>query len=182
MAHEVFGVAPTINAANYVYFLALQKVEVIQVYQIVPFSPKWRCPECIHQRANQSPSWSSRGDWLVLRKGMDIYWRDHLQCPTEEEYKQMISDSMACSIWSRTETGGLLRLSIGLMQAFSDNHTDFIPLLVGIISVIYIRIELESSIRFEMIMSIYAMRITQKRSVSLRILLRERYLFWLFLP
>ena len=41
------------------------------------------------------------------------------------------------------------------MQAFSDNHTDFIPLLVGIISVIYIRIELESSIRFEMIMSIY---------------------------
>ena len=40
VAHEVFGVAPTINAANYVYFLALQKVEVIQVYQIVPFSPK----------------------------------------------------------------------------------------------------------------------------------------------
>lgn len=25
---------------------------------------------------------------------MDIYWRDHLQCPTEEEYKQMISESL----------------------------------------------------------------------------------------
>ena len=24
---------------------------------------------------------------------MDIYWRDHLVCPSEAEYKQMISDS-----------------------------------------------------------------------------------------
>lgn len=28
MAHEVFGVASTINTANFVYFLALQKVGV----------------------------------------------------------------------------------------------------------------------------------------------------------
>ena len=62
------------------------------------------------------------------------------------------------------------------MQAFSDNRTDFVPLLVDIIGVIYSRIELESSTRSEMIMSTYAMRITQKRNVSLKILLRERYL------
>ncbi len=26
-------------------------------------------------------------------QGMDIYWRDTYQCPTEEEYKQMVINS-----------------------------------------------------------------------------------------
>ena len=40
VAHEVFGIAPTINAANYVYFLALQKVLVIRGFEIVSFAPE----------------------------------------------------------------------------------------------------------------------------------------------
>ena len=32
---------------------------------------------------------------FLTEQGMDIYWRDNLQCPSEEEYKQMISDSIS---------------------------------------------------------------------------------------
>ncbi|KAK8818607.1 hypothetical protein WA538_003918, partial [Blastocystis sp. DL] len=100
VAHEVFGVASTINAANYVYFLALEKCRSLHNDDALDVFIR----ELISLHHGQ---------------GMDIYWRDHLICPSEDEYKQMISD----------KTGGLLRLSIGLMQAFSDNHQDYTHLL-----------------------------------------------------
>jgi geranylgeranyl diphosphate synthase type 3 len=42
-------------------------------------------------------------------QGMDLYWRDHLTCPTEQEYLEMVSN----------KTGGLFRLAIRIMQAES---------------------------------------------------------------
>ena len=66
---------------------------------------------------------------------MDIFWRDNLECPSEEDYKQMISDSRCSFYCEFVETGGLLRLSIGLMQAFSSNKTDYSHLLVSSIAV-----------------------------------------------
>jgi hypothetical protein len=42
-----------------------------------------------------------------LVQGMDIHWRDTGQCPTLEQYEDMV-----CK-----KTGGLFRLSVGLMQA-----------------------------------------------------------------
>ena len=42
-----------------------------------------------------------------------------MACPTEDQYKAMVLD----------KTGGLFRLAVGLMQAFSDNRTDFGPLV-----------------------------------------------------
>jgi len=58
---------------------------------------------------------------LNLHRGQahDILWRDSNSCPTEEQYKDMVLD----------KTGGLFRLAVGLMQAFSDNKTEFQPLL-----------------------------------------------------
>jgi geranylgeranyl pyrophosphate synthase len=41
---------------------------------------------------------------------MDLYWRDSLTCPTEEEYLDMVAN----------KTGGLFRLAIKLIQLESD--------------------------------------------------------------
>jgi geranylgeranyl diphosphate synthase, type III len=52
-------------------------------------------------------------------QGYDIMWRDQCKCPTEEEYRGMVLN----------KTGGLFRLSVGLLQAFSENKTDYTKLL-----------------------------------------------------
>jgi geranylgeranyl diphosphate synthase, type III len=43
---------------------------------------------------------------------MDLFWRDSLTCPTEEEYVEMVNN----------KTGGLLRLAVKLMQACSPSN------------------------------------------------------------
>jgi len=42
---------------------------------------------------------------------MDLFWRDSLTCPTEEEYVEMVNN----------KTGGLLRLAVKLMQTCSSS-------------------------------------------------------------
>src|SRR6202043_1530433 len=71
-------------------------------------------------------------------QGMDLFWRDSLTCPTEEEYVEMVNN----------KTGGLLRLAVKLMQACSSSdmysplpyikltfYSDYVPLvnLIGIL-------------------------------------------------
>jgi geranylgeranyl diphosphate synthase type 3 len=65
-------------------------------------------------------------------QGFDIFWRDHQICPTEEEYKKMVLDStrtlllslltqsLTAYLWA--ETGGLFRLAVKLIQAFSKDE------------------------------------------------------------
>ncbi|XP_026322482.1 geranylgeranyl pyrophosphate synthase [Hyposmocoma kahamanoa] len=48
-------------------------------------------------------------------QGMEIYWRDNFQCPSEEEYREM----------TIKKTGGLFMLAIRLMQLFSENKSNF---------------------------------------------------------
>ena len=50
-------------------------------------------------------------------QGMDLFWRDTLTTPTEEEYLQMISN----------KTGGLFRLMIRLMMTQSRTGIDLVP-------------------------------------------------------
>lgn len=59
---------------------------------------------------------------------MDLFWRDTLTCPTEEDYLEMVSNSMSSHIPKQSsttnlsvETGGLFRLAIKLMQAESSS-------------------------------------------------------------
>lgn len=56
---------------------------------------------------------------------MDIFWRETLTTPTEDEYLLMISN----------KTGGLFRLAVRLMQAVSNFCMDLVPLvdLLGLI-------------------------------------------------
>lgn len=100
VAHSIYGIPTTINTANYVYFLAL---------------------EATFQLGSHEATKVFVDEMLLLHRGqgMDIYWRDNCECPTEEQYLEMVLN----------KTGGLFRLSVGLMQAFSEFKTDLNPLL-----------------------------------------------------
>ena len=101
VAHAIYGLSTTLNCANYVYFMALQQCNELRNSKAMDIYVK---------------------EMLNLHKGQgyDIYWREHTLCPTEEQYKQMVMN----------KTGGLFRLSVGLMQAFSEDcQLDFTTLL-----------------------------------------------------
>jgi geranylgeranyl diphosphate synthase type 3 len=100
VAHNIFGTAQTINSANYVYFLALQEVQ------------KLNNPTAIDIFVQELLN-------LHRGQGMDLFWRDTLTCPTEEEYLEMVGN----------KTGGLFRLAIKLMQAESTTGIDCVSLV-----------------------------------------------------
>ena len=107
VAHDIFGQAQTINSANYMYFLAQQ--DLMQLPH-----PNAICKIYNEELLN-----------LHLGQGMDLFWRDSFQAPTEEEYLSMISN----------KTGGLFRLIVRLMQELSHNKIDLVPLanLLGLV-------------------------------------------------
>ncbi|GKT46898.1 geranylgeranyl pyrophosphate synthase atmG [Colletotrichum spaethianum] len=107
VSHSIFGVAQTINAANYAFFLAQQEI------------PKLGDPRAFEIFTEELLN-------LHQGQGMDIYWRDASICPTEEEYFQMVSN----------KTGGLFRLAVRLMQLASTSDRDYVP-LVNVLGLIF---------------------------------------------
>ncbi|KAJ6070377.1 terpene cyclase [Penicillium canescens] len=107
VAHSIFGIAQTINSANYTYFRA-QK-EVLELGK--PKAVEIFTEELLRLHRGQ---------------GMDLYWRDSLICPTEEEYLDMVAN----------KTGGLFRLAIKLIQLESDSDQDCV-LLVDLLGIIF---------------------------------------------
>lgn len=108
VAHHIFGVAQTINSANYIYFAALQELLRLGNQQVVATFAE----ELVNLHRGQ---------------GMDLFWRDTLTCPSEDDYLEMVGN----------KTGGLFRLGIKLMQAESpvSPPLDCVPLvnLIGLI-------------------------------------------------
>eukprot|EP00048_Salpingoeca_helianthica_P002310 m.56289 g.56289 ORF g.56289 m.56289 type:complete len:292 (-) comp12027_c0_seq1:220-1095(-) len=100
VAHNVFGVAQTINSANYVYFLSMQKITALGE------------PRAVQAFTEQLIE-------LHRGQGMDIYWRDAVKCPSEQAYREMVL----------RKTGGLFRLAIRLMQVYSTCSADVYALL-----------------------------------------------------
>ena len=92
VAHSIFGTAQTINSANYVYFIALQELQ------------KLKNPKAINIYTEELLN-------LHRGQGMDLFWRDTLTCPSEDDYLEMVGN----------KTGGLFRLAVKLMQAESKN-------------------------------------------------------------
>ncbi|KAJ5938018.1 Terpenoid synthase [Penicillium verhagenii] len=107
VAHNIFGTAQTINSANYVYFLALQEVQ------------KLNNPTAINIFVAELLN-------LHRGQGMDLFWRDTLNCPTEDEYLEMVGN----------KTGGLFRLAVKLMQAESATGKDCVS-LVNVLGLIF---------------------------------------------
>lgn len=98
VAHSIFGTAQTINSANYVYFGALQ--ELLKLCN----------PRAIQIYTDELCN-------LHRGQGMDLFWRDTLTCPTEEDYLEMVGN----------KTGGLFRLAVKLMQAESSSNMFVTP-------------------------------------------------------
>jgi geranylgeranyl pyrophosphate synthase len=100
VAHSIFGVAQTFNSGNYVYFLALREIQ------------KLNSPRAIDIYVNALIQ-------LHRGQGMDVFWRDSLICPTEEEYLDMVAN----------KTGALFCLAIDLLQLGSTVQVDLNPLV-----------------------------------------------------
>ncbi|KAG8526718.1 uncharacterized protein KY384_008147 [Bacidia gigantensis] len=112
VAHSIFGTAQTINSANYVYFAALQELVKLGNPKVIKIYTDELCN-------------------LHRGQGMDLFWRDTLTCPTEQDYLEMVGN----------KTGGLFRLAVLLMQAESQSenfngllrlthfYRDYIPLV-----------------------------------------------------
>ncbi|KAL0479849.1 geranylgeranyl diphosphate synthase, type III [Acrasis kona] len=94
--HLMYGVPATINSANYIYFEALKDTQKLE---------------------NSRATTVFVDELLNLHKGqaLDIDWRDNFKCPTESEYIEMV----------KNKTGGLFRLSVGIMQSVSANTIDY---------------------------------------------------------
>ncbi|KAM7195431.1 geranylgeranyl pyrophosphate synthase [Naviculisporaceae sp. PSN 640] len=107
VAHSIYGIPQTINSSNYIYFCALQELQKLKN----PKAASIFTEELINLHRGQ---------------GMDLFWRDTLTCPTEDEYLEMVSN----------KTGGLFRLGIKLMQAESRSLIDCVP-LVNIMGMIF---------------------------------------------
>ncbi|MCJ1306832.1 geranylgeranyl pyrophosphate synthetase [Agyrium rufum] len=106
VAHSLFGVAQTLNSANYVYFLALHELLKLENPKAITIFTEELCN-------------------LHRGQGMDLFWRDTLTCPTEDDYLEMVGN----------KTGGLFRLAVQLMQAESNSGKDCTSLvnLIGLI-------------------------------------------------
>lgn len=109
VAHNVFGTAQTINSANYVYFCALKELAILNNPAVIQIYTE----ELVNLHRGQ---------------GMDLFWRDTLTCPSEDDYLEMVGN----------KTGGLFRLAIKLMCAESPSHNahpdpfqrnDYVPLV-----------------------------------------------------
>lgn len=110
VAHHIFGVPQTINAANYACYLALDELQRLD-----------DCPRAVALFADELVN-------LHRGQGMDLFWRDTLTCPSEDDYLEMVGN----------KTGGLFRLGIKLMQAQSRAcpAIDCVP-LVNLVGLIY---------------------------------------------
>ncbi|EPS35036.1 hypothetical protein PDE_10001 [Penicillium oxalicum 114-2] len=106
VAHSLFGIPQTINSANNAYFEAQNELHKLNDPRAVQIFTE----ELLRLHRGQ---------------GMDLYWRDSMICPSEEEYLDMVAD----------KTGGLFRLAIKLMQCSSFSTYDYVPLvdLMGVI-------------------------------------------------
>lgn len=109
VAHNIFGTAQAINSANYVYFLAMDELRKLE------------------RRDEAMEIFISELLNLHRGQGMDLYWRDTLTCPSEDDYLEMVQN----------KTGGLFRLAVKLMQIESPERAriDCVPVvnLMGLI-------------------------------------------------
>ncbi|KAI9472294.1 MAG: geranylgeranyl pyrophosphate synthase [Benjaminiella poitrasii] len=120
-AHHIYGIPQTINCANYVYFLALAEISklnkpsMISIYTGKHFIHARTIMDLLHLRFIIIDELIN----LHRGQGMELFWRDTMTCPTEQEFLDMVND----------KTGGLLRLAVKLMQEASQSKIDYTGLV-----------------------------------------------------
>ncbi|KAK7460592.1 geranylgeranyl pyrophosphate synthetase [Stygiomarasmius scandens] len=97
-AHVKYGIPLTINSANYVFFIAMTKINALAVefgastdYMVSIF-----CEEMLELHRGQ---------------GLELWWRQNAVCPTVDEYLLMAERIF------NAETGALLRMSARLLMS-----------------------------------------------------------------
>ncbi|KAI9751443.1 MAG: geranylgeranyl pyrophosphate synthetase [Candelina submexicana] len=111
VAHSIFGTAQTINSANYVYFVALQELQKLKNPRAIDIYTE----ELINLHRGQ---------------GMDLFWRDTLTCPSEDDYLEMQQARLSLILSSGKppeNPKSLIPLSL--------TYRDYVPLvnLIGLI-------------------------------------------------
>ncbi|OCH93464.1 terpenoid synthase, partial [Obba rivulosa] len=121
VSHKIYGIPQTINAANYVYFLAYQ-----ELFRLRSESNVWADNGREGKTRLIPPTELDRlvtAELLSLHRGqgLELLWRDSLSCPTEEEYIAMVNN----------KTGGLFRVAVKLMMACATTNVDvdYLPLV-----------------------------------------------------
>ncbi|KAI9143072.1 geranylgeranyl pyrophosphate synthase [Paraphysoderma sedebokerense] len=94
VSYKIYGIAQTINSANYVYFLALKEVQKLRL-------ANGESGKAVEIFADELIN-AHRG------QGIEIFWRENLVCPNEEQYLEMVGN----------KTSALLRLGIALMVEY----------------------------------------------------------------
>jgi geranylgeranyl diphosphate synthase type 3 len=74
VAHSIYGVASTINAAKYLLLKGLTRLRSFNHPDVITV-----CKEQVLE--------------TYYGQGLEIFWRDNYTCPSLEEYKQMIKRS-----------------------------------------------------------------------------------------
>ncbi|CCF32910.1 geranylgeranyl pyrophosphate synthase [Colletotrichum higginsianum] len=92
-AHTIYGTAQCINAANYMVVMVLVEIQ------------KLRSPRKLDILSEELEN-------LFLGQSEDLFWKYQVECPTTEEYMEMIEN----------KTGGLFRLCVRLLQAESTRN------------------------------------------------------------
>lgn len=125
VAHKIYGIPQTINSANYAYFLAYQQLFALRKdagAQTERLDRPKRLMDDIELDRIVTEELLS----LHRGQGLELLWRDSLQCPTEEEYIAMVNN----------KTGGLFRVAVKLMMACATENfdVDYVPLvnLIGV--------------------------------------------------
>jgi len=121
VAHKMYGIPQTVNAANYVYFLAYKELAKLRREEEVASIVGARPLDLVVTE-----------ELLNLHRGQgsEIFWRDMLQCPTEEEYISMVNNSASLTLcrldtnFKRAETGSLFRMGVRLMMAHATKNRD----------------------------------------------------------
>ncbi|CAL7939531.1 unnamed protein product [Xylocopa violacea] len=102
-AHNVYGIASTLNTVLYIMTIGLKRVM-----------------ELNHPEAAQI--YAEQVKHFCAGQGTEIYWRDNYICPSEAAYKRMAIRKMSA----------LVTMMWKLMQLFSDNEMD-VTNLIGIL-------------------------------------------------
>ncbi|EPQ52777.1 terpenoid synthase [Gloeophyllum trabeum ATCC 11539] len=92
VAHKIYGIPQVINTANYVYFQAFAELS-----RIKSSDPSTDLNSIVIEELLN----------LHRGQGLDLLWRDALECPSERDYILMVNN----------KTGGLFQLAIRLMMA-----------------------------------------------------------------
>ncbi|XP_070156205.1 terpene synthase-like [Polyergus mexicanus] len=94
VAHSVYGIASSLNAAISIFFIALERI-----VNLHPAATKVYMEQMLK---------------VFRGQGMEIFWRDNLICPSEADYNTM----------AKKKIGGFFNLIVKLMKLFSTYEED----------------------------------------------------------